>query len=185
MKIGTVILLLLLSLFGSGFLLNQTMHLTDQLNTNHEQLAQLQLEKQTLEVQYQALLADRNQLAQSVERLSAENTDLYMKLDSLEAERNEINARIDVLQNELDDARAANPLLAELANVSSGRMALALLVVPILPLSISTLYMIIRQKNTHTSVRITNPRIDPESIQTALTREELHLIAQRRRSKTG
>lgn len=183
MKIGTVILVLLLALFGSGFLLSQTMHLTEELNANQEQLARLQLEKQSLEAQYQALLNERNQLAQRATGLSVENEELHSQLDAMQTERRNLNDQIATLQNQLQVVQRSNRLVTGLANALTGHIALAILILPSLPLSMGAVYVMTHPKKTKPDARQTYSSRHQGTIQATLTRDELHQIAQQRRLK--
>ena len=181
MRIGTVLLLLLLALFGSGFLLDRSLNLTEDLTATQEQLAQLQAQQRTIEAQYQALLTENDRLTQQVSGLTVENEDLRTRLEAMQGQRKELNDQIALLQNQLDVAQAANHVLDPLTNASAGRIALGLLIVPILPLSLGAAYIMTHPKVTHVAKQPKARTDDHETFQAAVTREELHMISQRRR----
>jgi cell division protein FtsB len=183
MRVGTAILLPLLALFGFGFFLAFSFNLSRELIETRNQLTGLQTEKQALEAKYQALIVETNRLTGQVSGLTSENEDLRRRIDTLEVERVSLTHEIETLQGQLALAQKANSLFAWLVSGPAERSPLALLViVPMLPLSLGTAYVIGHHKGRRPPVRPAN-RLEPSSatFQGLLTREEFHIIAQYRK----
>lgn len=177
------VFLLLVALFGFGFLLSHSINLTMELTKTKNQLERVQSDMQMLKAQYGALVEAKNQLTEQVARLISENNGLRIKGETLEAERLALTSQIETLQRQLDFVEKANPILAWLVSARVRSVA-ALLVVPVVPLSFGAVYMITHQKANKPTVASKKGRRESQpTFQAALTREELHFIAQHRRSR--
>ena len=177
--------LLLIALFGFGFLMDHSINLSRELTEARDQLTRMQSEMQSLQAQYQAILGERNQLTEQVSRLTNENSALQARIQSLDSERLALSAQIEILQNQLNLAKKANPLLARLIAFPKRGLAAALILVPMLPLSLGAVYVMTHPKKTDRPVTQADRTAGQESFQATLTREELHFIARRRRSHSG
>jgi len=186
MRVGTAIFLGLLALFGFGFFLAHSFNLSQELTEARAQLARLQAESQMLEAQYQALLEEKNRLTDQVSGLAGENGDLRRQVHTLEAERLSLTRQIQTLQAKLGLAARANPLLAWLVFGAPGRGIAALLVVPMVPLSLGVAYILTHGRAANSPSGSTNGRdSNHTTIRALLTREEFHLIARHRRSRAA
>ena len=180
MRIGSILFLLLLALFGFGFLLSHSITLNQELTDAQDQLAHLQTQQQALEVQYQALLEERNRLTSQVSSLTADNENLRTRVSTLEAERQSLTEQIETLQKQLNLAQRANPILNWLVSAHVERLTAALLVVPILPLSLGAVYIMTYPKGAHFLAPTNNVTPGKAKYRATLTREELQWIARRR-----
>jgi|KBSSwiStaDraftv2_1062776.scaffolds.fasta_scaffold905784_2 hypothetical protein len=183
MRFGSIILLPLLALIGFGFFLAYSINLSSELIETRAHLAQVQAERQALEAQYQALVEEKNHLTVQLSGLAGENTDLRLRLGTLESERQTLSSQVETMQAQLNHAQRTNLLLSGLFSSSVGRLA-ATLVVPIIPLSLGAVYAITRPKGARKPTLPRSLSTEPHTkIQATLTREEFHLITQRRRSR--
>jgi len=174
--LGNTIFLLLAALFGFGFLLAYSLNITKELTETRAQLTRIQ-------IQYQAMVDEKNRMAEQVSGLTGENTTLQSRVEAQEAERHALTSQIETLEMQLDIIEKANPFLAWLVTTSKGRVAATLLVVPIAPLSLAAMYRMFYPKATNLPTLVNSHQRGGATIQASLTRDELHLIAQRRRSQ--
>lgn len=182
-SLGSVFLLLLLSIFGFGFLSAYCYDLYQQVVQIKAETEYLLTEMDALEAQYQALVTERDRLKQQVSALSAENANLLQRIQSLEAERETLSGQLRDLQTQLALLEKATPLLTWLDHKLAEGLV-ALLIVPLLPLSMRMVYVIARRHETHqTAILPKEAGIASQEFQAALTREEFHLLAQHRRSR--
>jgi hypothetical protein len=181
-SLGNTIFLLLVALFGFGFLLAYSFNLMKELTDTKGQLTQMQAEMQALQIQYQTAVDEKNKLTEQVSGLISENTALQIRVRTLEAEHQALTGNIEALQMQLDLVEKAHPLLAWLVSTSQGHITTALLVVPVVPLSLAAMYIMVHPKTTNPYIPANRLEKGQTTIRTALTREEFHLIAQYRRS---
>lgn len=184
MRVGAAILLPLLALFGFGFSLAYSFNLSRELTESRTQFAQLQAERQSLEAQYQALLQENNRLTGQVSSLSGENQSLRRQVNTLATQRLLLANQVEVLQGKLDLAKKANQLLTWLGPAPNQPGSLALLVVPMLPLSLGVAYLLSHRKATHSVARslVAQGQV-PAAFPALLTREEFHILSQYRRTR--
>jgi cell division protein FtsB len=181
--LGNVILLLLLAIFGFGFSLAHILNLARELADARQQIGDLHAEMKILRSRFQELELERDRLAIQVQELAGANAELQAQNDRLEAERLRLVSQIEALQKQLAQIESKSRALESLVAFTRERLA-ALLLFPILPLSFGAVYVMARRKIAIPSARSRNDRKSEQSIiQTTLTREELHLIAQHRRSR--
>jgi hypothetical protein len=185
MRFSNIVLLLLITLVAFGFLLSHSINLNEQLTQTRDQLAQAEADVQRLEGQYQAIVQEKNQLAGQVSGLNNINEGLQARVETFEAERLALTAQIEELQNKLALMEAAHPILTWLLSSPTGRV-IAMVVLPLVPLSLGTVYVIANKKVTNlpTSQR-SGSGGSQITFQATLTREEFHLIAMRRRSRSA
>ena len=180
--LGNVLLLSLLAIFGFGFSLAHILNLTQELDDARRQLGNLQAEMQVLQSRFQELELERDRLAIQVQEMAVANAELQAQNERLEAERMTLSHQIADLQKQLALLENKNQTLERLVAFTNERLT-ALLIFPMLPLSFGAVYVMARRKMTSPSGRsIHDKRLEQSMFQTALTREELHLIAQHRRS---
>ena len=176
--LGSVLLILVLALFGFGFSLAHNLTQAQELATTRQQLAALQAQNQQLQLRYQQLELQRQQLSGQVQGLSSENANLQARINDLEMERTALAAQIDTYQNRLAILEQAHPLIRWLTNSPSGWVA-SLIVLPGLPLSFGAIY-IFKARNRSTKSHPPSPD-RANQVQALLTPEECHLIAKHRR----
>ena len=185
MRFSNIVLLLLITLVAFGFLLSHSINLNAQLTQTRVQLAQTQAEIQALNNKYQALIWEKNHLTEQASRLSSDNASLQTRVETLEAERLALTGQIEELQSKLALIEAAHPILTWLVSDPMGRV-LAMIVMPIVPLSLGTVYVMVNKKSTNLPVSRRNGSGGRQTtIQAALTRDEFHLIAMRRKSQAA
>ena len=178
MRVGTAIFLLFLALFGFGYFLAHSVNLSQELDETRQQLARLQQESRALEAQYRILLEERNRLTGQVTGLTGENENLRRRIDTLETERVALSRQIESLEGQVVLAQRANGLFGWLV---SDHGPLALLIVPALPLSLGAAYVMAHRKAANPSSRLPT---NPATFRALLTREEMYLLRQHRRSQT-
>ena len=183
--IGNIIMVQLMALFGCGFLVAYSLNITQELTETKEQLAQTQMELRTLEAQYQAVIEEKKQLKEQIMELTSENTDLLAKVESLEVEKQILSDKIFTIQNKLEILEKNNPVLTWLAS-SPAKYFTVLFVLPIVPISFGTAYVISYQKKKKAfqAHRMNNQRENQSTVLTKLTRDEFHIIAQYRRYRS-
>jgi cell division protein FtsB len=175
MRFSNIVLLLLITLVGFGFLLSHTINLQEELTQTRSQLARM-------EAELQALIEEKALLTGQVSGLSNENDGLRARVEALEAERLALTDQIDILQRKLALVEVANPILIWPLSTSVGRVA-ALVGLPMVPLSLGAAYVMNYKRATQLpAIRRCGTGRTQTTFQGALTREEFHLIALRRRS---
>lgn len=184
MRVGNVVLFILLALTGFGFCLAYSINLSRELTDTRALLSQVQAERQALEAKYQALAEEKNRLASQVSDLSGKNVNLRQRVEDLKSERLLLTNQLDGLQKQLALVQKANPLLTWLLSLPAGHVAVAALMVPVVPLSLGAIYVMSHAKNIRfDGTQRKHGQAGLVKFHGDLTRDELHLIAQHRRAQ--
>jgi len=185
-SLANTVFLLIVALFGLGFLLDHSINLSRELTETRAQLTRMQAEVQSLQAQYQAILNEKNQLYGQVSKLANENSALQARVQTLDSERQALDAQITVLQRQVYLIQNASPWLAWLVSIPKGHLMTALIFVPVLPLSLGAVYVVTHSRNTSPRFHLLNRTGTPhDQIQATLTREEVRFLARHRRAQLG
>jgi cell division protein FtsB len=180
---GIVFLLLLLSLIGFGFLASYSYQLYQRMEVKDAQLESLQADLDAMEAQYQAAIAERDRLSQQNSDLNAQNLDLLNQLRALKTERETLLGQIKTLQMRVTLIEKTNSLLGWL-EPRSARYLVALLAVPLIPVSWRAFHVMTRHNDPRPTAALPKEAAHcPNMFLAALTRDEFHLLAQYRRSR--
>ena len=185
MRFSDIVLLLLITLVAFGFLLSHSINLNEQLTQTRVQLAETQAAMQELNNKYQIIAWEKAHLTEQVSGLRIDNVNLQARVETLEAERLTLTAQMEELQSKLALIEAATPTLVWLVSNPMG-LALAWIVIPIVPISLGTVFVMTHKKPTNATASHGNgKRGSQTTIQAVLTRDEFHLVAMRRKSQAA
>ncbi len=182
MRIGSVLVVLLIVLVGSGFLLSNNIHTYQDLNIAKQQIEQTNREKEALQEQLNAAKTQIAELNQKVEQLASQIQSLQDQVRQFQEENRTLKDQNAHLQQQISQLHALIPLSEYLAAAFSSPLSLAVFL-PIIPISAVATYVLVRSKK-HVNQRKSQEIQSTDSRRTIwaqLTEEEMkHLIKMRR-----
>jgi predicted nuclease with TOPRIM domain len=182
MRIGSVLIFLVLTWIGLGFLLS------DDINT-HKSLDQIQTQVDTLTREKKAIQDQLNEAVSELQALREQNNQLSLQITFLQSqieqtqEANKVlSSQNGDLQTQLEEAKNLNAFIHELMNIPPRSVMLAILI-PVLPASLFTTVVIHQYKQRRKSNKPDQPVNPKRKMSVQVSEDEMQRIIKTRRGK--
>lgn len=182
MRIGSAIVFLCLAFIGLGFLLSDDFHIRADLGSARQELAQSQMEQQSMHDQLLAATATIEELSQKAGQLAEQVRALQNHVSQQQAEKQACTDQMAQLQRQVEHYEAVAPVSKYLVNLFSSPMNIAIFL-PILPIAAISYVLVRAGKREHVNRDQGNqPSSEQSRIWVQLTQAEIKELVQKRRN---